>query len=412
MKDEIKKAVESEDKKITEWFKELYQDRFKRYLVLALLITGIFILIQGNVGVSNEENELVVHFYFHPLCHFCELQKPVNEQFMEEYPDVEWIYHDIANPDEAVAFRKFASEHKIPLSQLGTPVTVIGDKYFIGFNSEETPKKIRNALEDLISGEENGGNIEKTDFDRIVQLPVFGEIDVMDYSLPFLAVVLGLVDGFNPCAMWVLVYLISLIMTLNDKKKIWLIVGSFVFASGVLYFLFMTAWLNVFLLIGYLKPVTLVIGLFALGIGILDVKNYIQTKGNLGCKVVGGEEKKRTMEKIKEIVNSPLTIWIIVGIIGLAFVVNSVEFVCSAALPAIFTQVLALSNLSGLGYYGYILLYVLFFMLDDLIIFSLAAFAVNSVYFGNKYAKYCKLIGGVILIILGVVMVFFPEFLR
>ena len=93
------------------------------------------------------------------------------------------------------------------------------------------------------------------------ELPFLGRTDLTAISIPVLAIVLGLIDGFNPCAMWVLVYLISLILSVNDRKKIWLIVGSFVFASGVLYFLFMTAWLNAFLLIGYFRPLTIIIGL-------------------------------------------------------------------------------------------------------------------------------------------------------
>ncbi len=108
---------------------------------------------------------------------------------------------------------------------------------------------------------------------------------------------------------------------------------------------------------------------------------------------------------------SPLTITTIFGIIALAFVINSIEFACSSAIPAVFTQVLAVSNLSTWQYYAYILLYDLFFMLDDLIIFSLAAFAINTA-IGEKYAKYCKLIGGVILFLLGIMLVFVPNLLR
>ena len=123
---------------------------------------------------------------------------------------------------------------------------------------------------------------EKREISTVINLPFFGEIDAKDYSLAALAMILGLVDGFNPCAMWVLVYLISMIMGMNDKRKIWLIVGSFLLASGTLYFLFMTAWLNVFLFIGYLRPVTLAIGLFAIGVGINDLKKYFTTKTTQG----------------------------------------------------------------------------------------------------------------------------------
>jgi len=211
------------------------------------------------------------------------------------------------------------------------------------------------------------------------------------------------VDGFNPCAMWVLVYLISIVATLRDRKRIWLIVGSFVLASGVLYFLFMTAWLNAFLFIGYIKPVTVVIGLVALGGGILQIREVVKTKGAIVCEVTGEESRKKTMTKVQKIVSSPITLGTIVGIIALAFAVNSVEFVCSAAVPAVFTQVLSLASLTTIQHYSYILLYVLFFMLDDLVIFSTAAFALTSG-LGDRYAKYSRPVGATILIILGLLL--------
>jgi len=234
-------------------------------------------------------------------------------------------------------------------------------------------------------------------------LPLIGEIDLADYSLPALAVILGLVDGFNPCAMWVLVYLISLVATLRDRKRIWLIVGSFVLASGILYYLFMTVWLNLFLFIGYIKAVTIVIGLVALGGGAWQIRQVIETKGAVVCEVTDEESRKKTMTKVQEIVSSPLTWGILVGIIALAFTVNAVEFVCSAAVPAVFTQVLSLASLSTFQYYGYILLYVFFFMLDDLVIFGTAAFALTS-RLGDRYAKYSRPVGATILIILGILL--------
>jgi len=282
------------------------------------------------------------------------------------------------------------------------PITIFGNQVFGGWESEETTgRAIEEALQQCLAGncpppagEEPG--------DGIV-LPFWGEIVPGDYSLPALAVILGLVDGFNPCAMWVLVYLISLIATLRDRKRIWLIVGSFVLASGVLYFLFMTAWLNAFLLIGYVKPVTIVIGLVALGGGILQVREVIETKGAIVCKVTDEESRKKTMTRIQKIVSSPITLGTVAGIIVLAFAVNSIEFVCSAALPAVFTRVLSLASLTTFQYYGYILLYVFFFMLDDLVIFGTAAIALTS-NLGERYAKYFRPVGATILIILGVLL--------
>lgn len=285
------------------------------------------------------------------------------------------------------------------------PITIFGHQVFGGWESEETSgRAIEMALQQCLAEDcPARSDAEDGDDGGKIVLPFIGEIALADYSLPALAVILGFVDGFNPCAMWVLVYLISIIATLRDRKRIWLIVGSFVLASGILYFLFMTAWLNVFLLVGYIKPVTTVIGLVALGGGILQIREFAEAKGAIVCKVTGEESRQKTMTRIQKIVSSPITMGTIAGIVVLAFAVNSIEFVCSAAIPAIFTHVLSLASLTAFQHYGYILLYVFIFMLDDLVVFGTAAFALTS-NLGDRYAKYTRPVGGTIMIVLGALL--------
>lgn len=398
---------------ISKLIKEIFNDRFKRYFIILLILVGAVLLYSNyynNVDIK-EDAGMVVHFFFSPTCPHCAAQEEFNKVLMKRYPNVTFVYHDVSKAKESTLLLDYAKRYGLDVNALGVPATFFGNYHFLGFDDANViAKQIDSALGKYVLGEEGGFVSQAKKFNGVVELPVIGRIDVMNYSLPVLSVLLGLIDGFNPCAMWVLVYLISLIMGLNDKKRMWIIVGSFLFASATLYFLFMTAWLNVFLIIGYMKTLTMVVGLFALYIGVNDLRTYLKTKGNLECDVGDAESKKKTTSRMRQIVESPLTWMTILGIIGLAFVVNSIEFVCSSALPVIFTQTLTLSGLSTAGYYGYILLYLLFFMLDDIIIFSLAVFAVSSSY-GHKYAKYCKLIGGVILVILGFLLVFMPDLL-
>ena len=173
----------------------------------------------------------------------------------------------------------------------------------------------------------------------------------------------------------------------------------------------MTTLLRVFLFIGYLRILQLLIGCIAFYIGVVDISVYIKNKGQITCKIDDAKSKQKTMTKVQKLVNAKISLMTILGVIGLAFAVNSIEFVCSSALPAIFTSILAQANLSMVQYHLYILLYVIFFMLDDLIIFSVAAFAINR-YFGDHYLSPSKLIGGIILFVLGVIMIFFPQYIR
>ena len=401
---------------------------FQRGLIVTLVILAIILLVQPATQPPADADNQAIDFYYLPTCQHCAAQKLFHTELLAKYPNLTIASHDVTGPTESSKLSATAQRFGIEVK--GVPFTVIGDHYVVGFEGEASAREIEEAVQvflglkgglprDGVDGSGPGGNASTgatctlgngscAITSQTIALPFFGAIDVAAVSLPLLAVVLGLVDGFNPCAMWVLVYLISLILTLNDRKKMWLLVGSFVLASGILYFLFMTAWLNVFLLLGYFRPLTIVVGLGALGVGLNDL-NAFRKKGALVC-AVGGPSKKKTLHRIEQIVRSPLTLTTVIGIIALAFVVNSIEFVCSSALPVIFTHILALAGLPVWLHYGYIALYVLFFMLDDLIIFSLAAMAVTTAT-GQKYAKYCKLIGGIVLVAIGILLAFAPHLL-
>ena len=395
---------------ISNFLRRTFQDRFKRYLIISLIAIGIVLILapqQAAKPVNNESFE--VHFFYLPGCPHCDEQKPFNQKLAITYTSVQFIYHDATKPEEHALLSQMLKSLGIK-EEPGFPITIFKNQVFSGWKSEETTgKAIETALKRCLAGDcPQETTVEPKDE---IALPFIGIIKASEYSLPSLAVLLGAVDGFNPCAMWVLVYLISLIATMRDKKRIWLLVGSFVLASGVLYFLFMTAWFNAFLILGYVRPVTMVIGLVALGGGILQIKEFVTMRGAIVCEVTDEESRKKTMGRIQRIVASPITVGTVVGVVALAFVVNSVEFVCSAAIPAIFTHVLSLHSLPLWQYYGYILLYVFVFMLDDIVVFGSAAFAMTS-NLGDRYVKYTRPLGGTILIILGTLLLFAPDLLR
>ncbi len=401
--------------KIPKLISSFFSSRFNIVLVIILILLGTLAFINTSEPTTNSiTNETAaVHFFYLPTCPHCAEQKPIYFEVKQNRTDIPFYEHDASSKEGSELFYKMATEAGLDTSNLRVPTIFVGKKPLVGVHSKE---EIMSAIDECLEACKKGGSNSqitqevKTSFSDF-ELPFLGRTDLNKWSLPTLAIVLGLIDGFNPCAMWVLVYLISLLVEVHDRKRIWLIVGSFVLASGILYFLFMTAWLNIFLFIGYIRILTIIIGLVALGGGILNIKDYITTKGDLTCKVVDEKGQEKTIKRIEKIISQPVSIAIILSVIGLAFVVNSVEFVCSAAIPAVFTQILTLSGISSLYHYLYILLYVFFFMLDDVIIFGMAAFAIGSS-FGEKYAKYSKIIGGAILIILGIIMLFAPQLLR
>jgi hypothetical protein len=229
-------------------------------------------------------------------------------------------------------------------------------------------------------------------------------------SLPLLSIIIGTIDGFNPCAMWVLLFLISILIGMKDKKRMWALGSAFMITSAVIYLVFMLAWLNLAIFIGAIWWIKILIALVAFAGGIINVRAYIRSK-EAGCEVVDEKKRKKIFAKVKSFTSEKSFVLALLGIITLAVSVNFIELTCSAGLPVIFTNILALNNLSAFEYSIYIFLYLLFFLLDDLIVFFIAMTTLKMKGISNKYAKYSHLIGGIIMLIIGILMVFKPEWL-
>lgn len=416
---------------IKHFIADMKEDKIQAFALLLCL--SLFIWI----GFFKTEKETVlipdggtvVELYHSVGCPHCsDAIKFIDGSLQAEFPQMYIRKLELAeiSAEKRAEFLEFAEENNIT----GVPVFKLGKRFVVGFNADRYRQLMNGTLEENIqlascaygtdgTCEAMPSEISAADIakalgvappkpSRIVDLPFFGEIDVFEKSIPFLAVVLGLVDGFNPCAMWVLVFMISVIVDLKDKKKTYVIVGSFVAASGLFYFALMAGWINLFKIIGYMRLLTVGIGAIALYTGFLSLRSFFD--GHVTCKVTSNEGRTKIKNRITALAEKPLSWGTLTGVFALAIVVNGIEFVCSAALPAIFTSVLAFSHLSTFMHYWYIFIYVFFFMLDDLIVFSLAAFAVNK-YAGDKYMIWCKLIGGLILFILGFLMLFHPDWL-
>jgi len=376
----------------------------RKLVFFILLISFLF----GGFDFVYAQGKVEVDFFYSAICPHCAEEKEFLKELEEKYPQIEIKQYEVLySKDNQELLRVFYEEYQVPEGEWGlVPVTFTSDKYFIGF-SQQIANEIENCLEECLG--------EEKPVVQGVKIPFLNEtIDISEMSLPVLTVTLGALDGLNPCAMWVLLFLIALLVNTRSRKRMWLVGGVFIIASGIIYYLILTAWLNLFLAISYVNLTRIIIGVFAIGVGIWQIKNFLTYHPGV-CKVLGIssriEEKMKLKEKAEKIATSPLTWVTIGGLLFLAFGVNLVEFFCSAGLPAIYTRILALNQISTLNHYLYLLLYTFVFMMDDLIIFSLAIITLGRVGFTEKYNYWATLIGGLLILILGLLLIFKPELL-
>ena len=400
-----------------------------------LIITALFLVLLAPSALAAESGNL--YFFYGDGCPHCANEEAWLEQLVSEHPGIKVRAFEVwQNRTNQSLMREVGKALDADIS--GVPLTVVGDNYLIGFlNAQTTGGQIENFLdrcEDLacqdVVGQiiqekftkpganqnQNTNSNPKPEEEKesllpeTIGLPLFGEIEVRKFSLPILTVIIAALAGFNPCAMWVLLFLISLLLGMANRKRMWILGSAFIIASAAVYFAFMVAWLNILLFLGLILWIRIIIGLVALSSGGYHLKEWWVNR-EAYCKVTGSEKRQRIFAKLKEITQNQKFILALGGIILLAFAVNLVEAICSAGLPVVFTQILTLSDLSSFSHYAYILLYIFIFMLDDLLVFIIAMVTLKAVGVTSRFSRASNLIGGLVMLILGILLIFKPEWL-
>ena len=390
------------------------------YFTIFITIICMSFIFNYNVKAStNINNKVKVYLFYGDGCPHCKKEKELFNDLRKKYGDsVEFIYYEVWNNEENAKLMDLIKE-KMGNDQKGVPYTVIGSNAYIGYNENvgyAIEKTINSYLEvgdpDTVSSIIND-NTENIDIDAIdvddgtFVVPIIGKINAAKVSLPLMATVIGFVDGFNPCAMWVLLFLLSILIGMKNKKRAFFLGITFLVASASVYLIFMVAWLNVALSMNSIIWIRNLIAVVALIGAAINLRSFFK-KSEDGCTVSDAKKKRKIFEKIKHFTSEKSFVLATIGIITLAVSVNLIELACSAGLPLLFTQILSFNNLSSFEYGLYIGIYILFFMIDDLIIFFIAMFTMKVTGISNKYTKWSHLIGGLIMLIIGILLLVKP----
>lgn len=380
-------------------------------------------LTEGTPETLPSHSPLSIYFFWSEGCPHCAKEEIFLETLADEDPALRIVSFEVSkNASNQELLQKTGKALNADTSFV--PFTVIGDKYVVGYaNDETTGKSIRDILISyetapyrdvvaaLIEGKDPGTAMHSQQATPThISVPFIGDVDPSTLSLPMLTIVIAALDGFNPCAMWVLIFLISLLFGVENRFRRWALGIAFLFASGITYFLFLSAWLHSFLFLGAKTYVTAAIGIIALISGAYNLKEYRENKAGV-CKVTKDDGRKRVFEKLKDSIHQSNFLLALGGIMILGFLVNLVELFCSAGFPAIFTNILSMTPMPTWNYYSYLVLYILIFMLDDMIVFFIAMRTLELTGISGKYSSLSHLIGGILMLVLGIVLIAKPSLL-
>ena len=349
-------------------------------------------------------------------------------ELQRERPQVRIVFHDVEK-DRASLARLQELVTQQGGGVLGVPAFMVRGVLVVGYQGDATTGVRLKALLDtspdaLLQGDVTPGSVCAPDAglscaaettlptvaEDAIEAPLLGRISVRALGLPLFTVVIGLLDGFNPCAMWVLLFLLSLLVNLQNRAKMLLIGGTFVLVSGAVYFAFMAAWLNVFLILGFSRTLQAVLGAVALFVGLVNTKDFFAFGRGVSLSIPESA-KPGIYDRVRRVIQAENIAGALFSVIVLAVLVNMVELLCTAGFPAVYTHVLTRQQLPWWAYYGYLGLYNLAYMLDDSVLLLIAVVTLSRHKLQEREGRWLKLLSGFVMVALGVALLVKPEWL-
>ena len=413
-----------------------------RFFALMIVIFGIFCISQIGYSAGNSQVKKVkIEYFGRKDCKNCANLEKFLKELSTKRDDFEYVEHKIdESKEEKVFFDETTSKLKLVK---GTPIIYIDGHIIQGFNTADTTgKEIENLInsgktkdkiltlkEYVESGQtgnvSNNGAVCTGDTvcevpgltkgagnQVLVNIPIINKtVDLTNYSLFTMSLILGTIDGFNPCAMWVLVLFLTALIAVGNKVKMFRVAGLFIMAEAVMYFFILNAWIYAWDFVGLDKWVTPLVGIVGIIGGIFFIRNYLKKGDTLECEVTDFEQRAKISKKIKDIANKPFTLLTALAIIGLALSVNVIEFACSVGIPQTYTKILQINEVPFWTRQFYTFIYIIGYMIDDIIVFGFALMSVNKLQLTTKYSKWVNLFGGILMIILGLIMLIKPSLL-
>ena len=349
-------------------------------------------------------------------CPHCAQAEAFMEQLRRERPQLSVVVRDVTKEPAALArLQELVQAQGGGLARV--PAAFVNGQLILGYSSEaSTDKLIRSALAGNRVAAAAGGEAGSCEAEESLscsagaarpapesfEVTLFGRtVTLDDVGLPAFTLAMGLLDGFNPCSMWVLLLIISMLAPLNDRKRMLAIAGTFVLVEGISYFVMMTAWLNLFLLIGLSRASQVAIAVIAIVAGLINVKDFFAFGRGITLSIPESA-KPRIYGRMRGILHAPTYKAAIAGTIVLGLLVQVVEFMCTSGFPALFTRILTLHQLDTASYYGYLLLYNAAYMLDDMIVLGIGVTLLSRHRLQEKEGRVLKLLAGVVMIGLGI----------
>lgn len=368
-----------------------------KFLLLSLTLFFIFLPALVSAQTSNQTS---LYMFSSPTCPHCNDAKAYIAE-LEKDDELNFNFIDYTLSDNLELARSFYSDYKVPKNYQGlVPIMFIGDRYFLGFN-KDVADDLKGYLATSVDNNFDNNTALKNK-GKTINLPLIGEINLLNFSLPILAIILGIIDGFNVCSLGALVLILGLVIALKSRKRIFMLGSAFLLTTGVIYGLMIFIWHQLFTLLApYLRGLEFVIGILSIMGGLYLLREFYKAyKSGPICS--SNNILSRLAPKVEKIFQNKTNWLLLLSVIVLfSAAITIIEFPCSAVVPVLFSGILVEAGLSQWMSLVYIALFLLFYLLDEIIVFFIAVFSMKIKIVSPKFIVFFNLLAAIIFLILG-----------
>lgn len=372
-------------------------------MILLVMVGAFFSGLQVVQAQTEAAHPVEVIFFWRHGCPHCAEEEEFFEELKQEYPNLNIEDYEVSeNASNLDLMVKMSEEWGFKAS--GVPLTFIGNRYWVGFNktiAEEMTAMVELCSESVCEA--------KPDSSMVIDLPIFGKIDLNRQSLLISTLLISFVDGFNPCSLWVLSMLMALVVHTGSRKKIFIIGFVFLTVTAAIYALFIAGIFTIIYFISFIKVIQVIVSVVALVFALINIKDYFWYKEGVSL-TIADEKKPGIFKRMRTVMNNSNSIW---GLLGATIVmgagVSLVEFSCTAGFPVVWSNLLNSLNVSPSTFGWLLLVYMLVYQIDEIVIFLVVVFTLRASKFEEKQGRVLKLFGGTLMLSLSAVMLINPD---
>lgn len=364
-----------------------------RYFTLLI----VFVVLLLSVTSVIAENQVIVDFYYSETCGSCKPFIPIIDNVTAHYAE---NYSGIVIIQKKEVGSNATNRNEMHTRRLSFPSVIINNETKIP-EANLTYEDLTEVIDEYIA---NIDSHKKYD-ENVIYLPWIGRVNLSSFSLPVLTIVLGVLDSFNPCSFFILIFLLNLLLYLQSRRRMLLVGGIFIFFSGFFYFLFMFVMFNTLLITAsFISMISLAVGIIAVGIGLLNIKDFFSLKKGPSLSIPE-EKRSKTFKQIRKLVKSPSLLAMLGGTIFLAVSVNFYELLCTLGFPLIYTTRLTEAQLPLVEYYIYLFFYNVVYVIPLIIILVLFTFTLGTTKLTEWQVQRLKLFSGIMIFSFGLLFI-------